>query len=234
MDTPLIALRSVVKDFGVPGGRGTTSVLAGVDLEVRPGESVAVVGPSGCGKSTLLGIMGALMVPTSGKVQVLGEDLAGRDPDALATLRNLSIGFVFQSHHLLPQCTALENALLPTLARRDRPDRRALQERARRLLDEVGLSDRVDHRPSQLSGGECQRVAVVRALINGPRLILADEPTGSLDGEAGARMGDLLCALTRTDATALVVVTHNLDLASKMQRVLELREGRLQPARLPS
>ncbi|MBK8977236.1 MAG: ABC transporter ATP-binding protein [Planctomycetes bacterium] len=226
---PLVELRSVHKCFGADA-----EVLRGVDLEVSPGDALAVLGPSGSGKSTLLNIVGGLLPPSSGQALFDGVDLATLDADRLAVLRNRELGFVFQAHHLLPQCSALENVLVPTLVDPDRAARRAAVDRARELLVEVGLGDRCDRRPAQLSGGECQRVAVVRALINGPRLILADEPTGSLDAAATDRLADLLCGLCASRAVALVTVTHSDRLASRMQRVLALRDGVLVPAGIPS
>ena len=221
---PLIELTSVVRVFAAAPGGPEVRVLEGVDLVVPPGETVAIVGPSGSGKSTLLNIIGALDRPTSGRVRVADCDLAAAGERELAALRNRELGFVFQLHHLLPQCTALENALIPTLA--GAPDRHA-ESRARALLERVGLGSRVRHRPGQMSGGECQRVALVRALINRPRLLLADEPTGSLDRAAAEGLSDLLCELNRETGVTLVVATHSERLAARMQRKWLLREGRL-------
>jgi predicted ABC-type transport system involved in lysophospholipase L1 biosynthesis ATPase subunit len=204
-------------------------VLRGVSLELGAGRSVAIVGPSGSGKSTLLNIMGALDHPTSGTVEIAGRSPAGMGDDALARLRNETVGFVFQRHLLLPPCSVLENALVPALATR----REATAEqvaRARSLLAQVGLGDRLDHRPAELSGGECQRVAVVRALANRPSVLLADEPTGSLDEATASDLMDLLARLNREEGVALVVVTHALHLARRMDRVLRLHEGRLEAA----
>ncbi|MCZ6598223.1 MAG: ABC transporter ATP-binding protein [Planctomycetota bacterium] len=226
---PLAELAEVTKSFASieGGGEAAAVVLRSVDLVVAPGESVAIVGPSGSGKSTLLNILGALQRPTSGTVRVNGVDLAGLDSDGLAALRNRALGFVFQAHHLLPQLSALENVLVPTLVTGNKEARRRAVERARHLLADVGLGERMAHRPGQLSGGECQRVAVVRALINEPRLLLADEPTGSLDRAAADDLGDLLCELNRRESVALVVVTHSERLAARMGRELELRDGKL-------
>ncbi|MAG58052.1 MAG: ABC transporter [Planctomycetes bacterium] len=224
----LVEVRGLVKRFDATDDSGTgAEVLSGVDLDIAPGESVAVVGPSGSGKSTLLNIIGALLPATSGDVLLDGDNLTLLDADALATLRNEKIGFVFQSHHLLPQCTALENVLVPTLVHRDAATRSAAEDRARALLDDVGLGNRLDHRPAQLSGGECQRVAVVRSLINRPRLLLADEPTGSLDAKAADHLGEWLRELEEKEGVALLVVTHSERLAARMQRVVEIRDGRL-------
>ncbi len=222
----LVELCGVAKSFGGEGGEPATEVLRGVDLCVEEGESVAVVGPSGSGKSTLLQLIGALARPTNGTVRIDGADLSALDDDALADLRQRAVGFVFQAHHLLPQCSALENVLVPTLAA-PRSDRALAAARARDLLDTVGLGDRLDHRPGTLSGGECQRVAVVRALINEPRLLLADEPTGSLDADSAARIGALLGKLHAERGLTLIVVTHSEALAGGMQRRLILGEGRL-------
>ena len=224
---PLAELADVTKSFDSVDGGKAAVVLRGVDLVVAPGESVAIVGPSGSGKSTLLNVLGALQRPTSGTVRVNGVNLAELDSDQLAALRNRELGFVFQAHHLLPQLSALENVLVPTLVTGDKSARRQAVERGRRLLADVGLGERAAHRPGQLSGGECQRVAVVRALINEPRLLLADEPTGSLDRSAADDLGDLLCELNAREAVALVVVTHSERLAARMGRMLELRDGRL-------
>ncbi len=233
---PLLVLEEVTKRYPAPapGGRAEADaenppVLRGVSLTVGAGDRLAVVGPSGSGKSTLLNIMGTLDRPTSGRVLLEGTDLAGLDEEALAEVRRRRIGFVFQLHHLLPQCTALENVLVPALAAERRVPAE-VEARARRLLERVGLADRMDHRPGQLSGGERQRVAVARALVNRPALLLADEPTGSLDRAASERLADLLLELNREEGVALVVVTHALDLARRMDRVMELRDGRLVPA----
>jgi lipoprotein-releasing system ATP-binding protein len=199
-------------------------VLRGVDFAVEAGESVAIVGPSGSGKSTLLNIMGTLDRPSAGTVTLDGQDVLDLDEKRLAALRNERIGFVFQLHHLLPQCTILENVLVPAMVRGNMAD---AETRGRGLLERVGLSHRLDHRPGQLSGGERQRAAVVRALINQPALLLADEPTGSLDRVATDGIGDLLAELTREQGVAVVTVTHAADLAARMGRTLELRDGGL-------
>ncbi|MHC4811675.1 MAG: ABC transporter ATP-binding protein [Planctomycetota bacterium] len=222
-EAPLAELRGVARRFA------DVDVLRDIDLEIQAGESVAIVGPSGSGKSTLLNILGGLLPPSTGMVVFEGGDLAAMGADELAVFRNEKIGYVFQDHHLLPQCTALENVLVPTLVRTDAARRSAAVERARRLLDEVGLGARTDHRPAQLSGGECQRVAVVRALINDPRLLLADEPTGSLDAEATEQIGQLLCKLNEAESVALLTVTHSEKLAERMGRRFELRDGTLVP-----
>jgi ABC-type lipoprotein export system ATPase subunit len=225
----LLELAGVQKCYEASGSAAETAVLRDVNLQLAPGESVAIVGPSGSGKSTLLNIIGALDRPTAGRLVLEGRDLSSLDEPALALLRNRALGFVFQLHHLLPQCSVLENVLVPTLA--GGPERRSEkpEARARRLLERVGLSDRLSHRPGQLSGGERQRVAVVRALINEPRLLLADEPTGSLDRAAADNLAQLLGDLNREEGVALLVITHSLELAQQMSRVLELRDGTLVP-----
>ena len=200
-------------------------VLNGISLTVRRGDSLAVVGPSGCGKSTLLNILGSLDSPTRGSIQLDGEELAHLSEPKLATIRNKKIGFIFQSHHLLPQCSVLENVLIPTLADTGRAPADAA-ERARQLLERIGLEHRLTHRPAQLSGGECQRVAVVRSLINRPSLILADEPTGALDHSTAESLGNLLVELNRDDQVTLIVVTHSAELAAKMGAIRQLLDGR--------
>lgn len=226
----MLYLAGVTKRYGGSGDAGDPPVLEGLDLEVREGESIAIVGPSGCGKTTLLNLIGTLDRPDSGVVRLEGRDLTALPPRELAEVRNRRIGFVFQLHHLLPQCTVLENVLLPTLACRNEIVRDGAPDRARRLLERVGLQDRLDHRPGQLSGGERQRAAVVRALINQPALLLADEPTGALDRASAGQLAALLVELNRDLRLTLVTVTHSLDLAGRMGRVLELRDGRLHPA----
>jgi ABC-type lipoprotein export system ATPase subunit len=228
MTPPLVALRAVTRRFDA-----ATEVLRGVDLDVGERDTLAVLGPSGCGKSTLLHVLGGLLPPDSGSVRFDGRDLATMSADELAALRNRELGFVFQAHHLLPQCSALENVLVPTLVHPDSHRRRDAEERARGLLGEVGLGDRLHHRPSQLSGGEQQRVAVVRALINRPRLLLADEPTGALDAAATDALGDLLCGLNERQGVAVVLVTHSRHLAARMGRVEALEDGVLR-ARAPT
>jgi ABC-type lipoprotein export system ATPase subunit len=226
---PLLKLTGVTKTYDAPDKPGALTVLQAVSLDVARGESLAIVGPSGSGKSTLLHIMGTLDHPSSGSVALDGQDLGTLDDRRLAAVRNRRIGFVFQAHYLLPQCTVLENVLVPTLALPKGKDRDGVSERAERLLKRVGLGERTGHRPGELSGGERQRVAVVRALINQPQLLLADEPTGSLDHTSAQQLGQLLLELNREEGVTLVVVTHALDLARLMGRVLELRDGRLQP-----
>ncbi len=223
---PILDLRGVYKSYG--GTLQQTTVLKGLDLRVAEGEAVAILGPSGSGKSTLLQLIGTLDTPDRGEIYFNGRDLSGVPASDLPRLRNQEIGFIFQMHHLLPQCTVLENVLIPTLAG-DTQAREPVQARAIRLLQRVGLGSRMKHRPGQLSGGERQRVAVVRALINEPRLLLADEPTGALDRTSAENLTDLLLELNREEGVTLLVITHSLALAQQMSRCLELQDGRLIP-----
>lgn len=224
----LLSLRNVSKQYESPDSAVPIKVIDCVSLDVGDAESVAITGPSGSGKSTLLQIIGTLDRPTGGEVSLAGKDLNRLRDDELAAVRNRQIGFVFQFHYLLPQCTVIENVLVPTLAGK-RPDAGSEppEDRARRLLNRVGLGQRLAHRPGQLSGGERQRVAVVRALINQPNLILADEPTGSLDHASAQQLAQLLTELNREEHAALIVVTHAMELARRMTRVFELKDGRL-------
>jgi predicted ABC-type transport system involved in lysophospholipase L1 biosynthesis ATPase subunit len=223
---PLVALDDVTKRYASPAGEDGTAVLRDITLAVADGEALAVVGPSGSGKSTLLNIIGTLDRPTSGRVRLGGDEVSAMDEEALAEVRTRRVGFVFQLHHLLPQCTALENVLVPALAQEASvPEETAAHGRA--LLERVGLADRMDYRPGHLSGGERQRVAVARALVNRPALLLADEPTGSLDREASDQLADLLVELNREEGVTLIVVTHAVHLAERMARRLELRDGTL-------
>ncbi|MGH9341648.1 MAG: ABC transporter ATP-binding protein [Acidobacteriota bacterium] len=211
----------VRKDFATPAG--PLPVLTGIDLLLQPGEAACIMGPSGSGKSTLLYILGALEPPTAGTVRLNGEDPFELPEAQLALFRNEKVGFVFQDHCLLPQCSVLENVLTPTLV--GARDERA-EERARWLLDQVGLEQRLGHRPAQLSGGEKQRVALARALIRRPLLLLCDEPTGNLDRGSAATVASLLLDLHRQQ-NILLVVTHSLELAERFPRRLELAAGRL-------
>jgi lipoprotein-releasing system ATP-binding protein len=215
--------RGLVRRF--PSGGGWVEVLRGIDVDVAAGETVAIVGPSGSGKSTLLHCLGGLDRPDAGAVSIRGADLFGRRDEALARIRNREIGFVFQFHHLLPDFTALENVMLPVLIRG--ATRAEAAERARRGLDEVGLLPRATHAPSELSGGEQQRVAVARALVNDPAVVLADEPSGNLDPATGASLHALLEGLRRSRGATFVIATHDPALARTAGRVLALREGRL-------
>jgi lipoprotein-releasing system ATP-binding protein len=215
-----LIVEDVEKSFPLGGER--VEVLRGVSLAAQPGEALAITGPSGCGKSTLLHLIGTLDRPEAGSILIDGEDPWQLEQRELARFRNRTVGFVFQDHHLLPQYTVLENVRLPSLAFRDSGGDR---ERAVELLRRVGLGERLDHRPSQLSGGERQRVAVARALVNRPRLLLCDEPTGSLDEETARAVSELLFELHGQEENILVVVTHSLDLAGRFGRRLELRVG---------
>jgi lipoprotein-releasing system ATP-binding protein len=208
-------------------GDGPTQVqvLDGLDLTIEAGERVAIVGESGVGKSTLLHLLGALDTPTKGRLIVEGEDVFQKDEEALAAFRNKKVGFVFQFNQLLPDFTALENVMLPAMIARDSMG--AVRKRAQELLESVGLRERADHRPGELSGGEQQRVAVARAMIRSPRLLLADEPTGNLDPDTGERITSLLLELNRAVGSALVVVTHNERVANAMGRTLRLAGGRV-------
>lgn len=207
------------------GDGGTITVLNGVNLQVSRGDMVAVVGASGAGKSTLLHLLGALDKPTQGAVRIAGESLTGRSDDELSKLRNASVGFVFQFHHLLREFTALENVMMPL--RIAGCDEAQARRRATELLDRMGLGGRAHHRPAQLSGGEQQRTAVARALAADPSVLLADEPSGNLDHGNSERLHDLFAQLTREMEIAMVVVTHNRSLAARADRVLQLEEGRL-------
>ena len=225
--SPAVEARALHKVF-VGGDGRELRVLGGVELRVESGEAVAIVGSSGAGKSTLLHLLGALDRPTSGVVFLGGRDISEVDGDELARIRNVGVGFVFQFHHLLRQFTALENVMMPCLIA-GRP-RRASEARARELLALVGLEERMSHRPTQLSGGEQQRVAVARALATEPPLFLADEPSGNLDTHTSEELHDLLFHLRESQRLGMVLVTHNRELARRADRVLELRDGRLHEA----
>ncbi len=223
----MLELINVTKSYQTPGNSDGVCVLKNITLKVTKGQSLVIVGPSGSGKSTLLNIIGALDRPSEGRVLFDGKDLAELNEFELAGIRNRQIGFVFQLHHLLPQCTVLENVLVPTLAGKTHLSRKEIQERATNLLQRVGLKDHLLHRPGQLSGGQRQRVAVVRALINSPKLLLADEPTGSLDKDAAENIAELLVDLNRSEEVTLITVTHSLKLAELIGNVMELSDGLL-------
>ena len=217
----MLKVTDLVKDYPTP--RGPLRVLNGVSFDMAPGDAAAIMGPSGSGKSSLLYILGGLEPPSSGTVTLEGRDPFQLKPADLARFRNQAIGFVFQDHCLLPQCTVLENVLIPTLVAptKDDPDR------ARQLVAQVGLADRIAHRPAELSGGERQRVAIARALVRGPRLLLCDEPTGNLDRAAAENVADVLLDLHRLKQTILIVVTHSAQLAEKLPVRFELIDNQL-------
>ncbi len=225
-DARPLSCHGLVRHFREQGR--VLEVLRGVDLSIAPGERVAVVGSSGCGKTTLLQLLGGLDTPTRGWVELKGRNFSAMRPGERGRQRNRNIGFVYQFHHLLPEFTAVENVAMPLLIRRS-PASRAM-EAACELLRQVGLEERLSHRPAKLSGGERQRVAVARALITRPSIVLADEPTGNLDPESGEKVFELLLQLNRDSGAALVVVTHDLARARRMDRVLALRDGLLAPA----
>lgn len=224
---PILELRHVSKSYTEPGSNNAVSVLKDVSLTIEPGESLSITGPSGCGKSTLLNILGTLDEPDSGEILFHGKSIKGATPKEISELRSQEIGFIFQLHHLLPQCTVLENVLLPVMALAKRPDLKAAEKRARDLLAAVGLGERISWRPTQLSGGERQRAAVVRALINQPKMILADEPTGALDEANADSLTSLIVKMVEEFGISLVLVTHHPAQAARMKRMLRLHEGRL-------
>jgi lipoprotein-releasing system ATP-binding protein len=218
-----IRIRNLSKHYE-GGGLDQVDVLMGIDLDLEAGGRLAVTGPSGSGKSTLLHILGTLDRPSGGEVIIAGEQPFALDDDELAEFRHRTIGFIFQDHHLLPQYSVLENVLLPTLAFPDKPA--GALDRATSLLDRVGLGHRVRHRPAELSGGERQRVAVARALILRPKLLLCDEPTGSLDPKTARTIADLLLEVQADEGATLVVVTHSAELAERLPRRIEIKDGR--------
>ena len=218
----MLEVSKVAKEYPTP--RGPLTVLSGISLSLQRGDAVAITGPSGAGKSTLLYILGTLEQPTAGKVTLDGRDpfeLAEKD---VAAFRNQSIGFIFQDHCLLPQCSVLENVLIPTLVANDHA---GYPERAHALLDRVGLSDRLEHRPAELSGGEKQRVALARALIRKPTLLLCDEPTGDLDRKSGDEILDLLQALNKQHGKTIIMVTHDPHASARASRTVYLNKGQL-------
>ena len=218
---PLVSVQNVTKTFEHEGR--SLEVLKGIDLDIGSGEMVTIVGPSGAGKSTLLHLIGTLDLPTEGQILYDGQDVTRLGSSDLAEFRNRSIGFVFQFHHLLPEFTALENVMMPGLIQ----GRRRFEDRARQLLDEVGLSERLTHRPGELSGGEQQRVALARALLMEPKLVLADEPTGNLDSQTSASVHSLFFDLNRRHGITFLIVTHSRDFADMMPRRVSMKDGRI-------
>lgn len=222
-DTPDLEVCGLTKSFETADG--TLEILTGAEFSMQRGDAIAVTGPSGSGKSTLLYILGLLDTPSNGSVKILGQDPFSLTEADQAAFRNANIGFIFQDHHLLPQCTVLENVVLPALAGKGVDA--AIEQRARELLGRVGLTERVSHRPAQISGGERQRVAVCRALIHQPTLMLADEPTGNLDPKTADAVGSLLLELCEEQNTILVCVTHSMAFAERFPKRLVLSEGQL-------
>ena len=224
MAEPLVVVEDLHKSF-VHMGR-ELAVLRGIDLTIAQGDVVAIVGPSGAGKSTFLHCIGTLDLPTRGRIRLAGDELVGLSSSKLAAIRNKTIGFVFQFHHLLPEFNALENVMMPGLIQGKR--RSEMEGPAQALLDEVGLTQRTTHRPGELSGGEQQRVALARALVLSPKLILADEPTGNLDTATSSSMHDLFFHINKKHGTTIVVVTHNPGFAASMPRVVTMRDGKVE------
>jgi len=211
-------------------GAGTLDVLKGVDLEIYQGEVVAIVGPSGSGKSTLLNILGGLDRPSQGSVRLDSIDVFSLNDKELAGFRNRTISFIFQFHHLLPEFSALENVMLPGYIARE--NLKTTKDKALKMLDEVGLSERVEHKPGELSGGEQQRVAVARALINEPTIIFADEPSGNLDKNMAESLHNLITGLNRNKEQTFIIATHNFELAQRAQRILRLEGGKIEPYKI--
>lgn len=225
----LLSLTSISKSYGTGNNSSGRTVLNGISLDIGEGETIAILGPSGSGKSTLLNIIGTLDKPDSGAMLFGGISINTYSEKYLATFRNREIGFIFQSHYLLPQCTVMENVLIPTLPIKDRPFREECHERSIALLKEVGLWEQRNQLPGTLSGGECQRTAVIRALINKPKLLLADEPTGSLDHANGRAVITMMMQLNLEYGTSLIVVTHSEEIAAQMDKAYRLAEGHLEP-----
>jgi lipoprotein-releasing system ATP-binding protein len=221
MNDPLISAASVTKVYD--SGPKKVTAVDGINLKIDKGETIAIVGPSGAGKSTLLHLLGGLDRPTSGSIRIDGEDIYSKRDAARSRVRSSKIGFVFQSYHLLPEFTALENVMMPALIRRD-SDARV---RAKTLLDSVGLADRMDHRPGELSGGESQRVAIARALVNDPAVLLCDEPTGNLDSKTSGAIYELLAGLRSDSSISVIIVTHYESISSRSDRTIRMKDGRI-------
>lgn len=220
-------LINISKHYKIPKINHIRKVLDNISFSINKGEAVAITGPSGSGKSTLLNILGTLDIPTSGIVKLNGKEINTYSEKKLAEIRNKNIGFIFQMHYLLPQLSLIENVLLPVIPIKDKTITKTAKTRAEELLASVGLSDKIHQRPGQLSGGECQRTAVVRALINNPKIILADEPTGSLDKKSSDKLGELLLKINKKHDVAMIVVTHSQKLAEKMNIIYKLDNGKL-------
>ena len=221
MNDPLISAASVTKVYDSRPKKVTA--VYGINLKIDKGETIAIVGPSGAGKSTLLHLLGGLDRPKSGSIRIDGEDIYSKRDAARSRVRSSKIGFVFQSYHLLPEFTALENVMMPALIRRD-SDARV---RAKTLLDSVGLADRMDHRPGELSGGESQRVAIARALVNDPAVLLCDEPTGNLDSKTSGAIYELLAGLRSDSSISVIIVTHDESISSRSDRTIRMKDGRI-------
>jgi len=222
----LLQLQNITKGYGQPGTHSYRPVLKELNLELQPGEKVAIVGPSGSGKTTLLNLIGALDLPETGKVRFDGADITGYSKNELAAFRNKKLGFVFQMHYLMPQLTLWENVLLPLLPQGNKITKEQ-SAWAEHLIRKVGIWEQRNQKPSEMSGGECQRTAVVRALINKPKLILADEPTGALDEDNATALSELLIQLSSEENVTLVTVTHSAELAGKMDKKFTLKNGKL-------
>lgn len=229
----ILQLKNISKSYTIPGTANQRMILDNITLELEGGATAAIVGPSGSGKTTLLHIAGTLDEPDRGEIIIAGKHLSGLDEKSLAGLRNQTIGFVFQQHHLLPQLTMMENILLPLMPYSDEDIRKQAVHRAESLIEKVGLSGKTAQKPGQLSVGECQRTALVRALINEPDILLADEPTGALDKKSARQLTDLLLAINMESHITIVVVTHSMELASAMQQNFKLDEGKLKPFNRP-
>lgn len=228
----IVELENVSKSYENQGIVTRRDVLKEINFSIKAGDSISIVGPSGSGKSTLLNILGTLDEPSDGIVKIKGNNIQNYSEKQLAEIRNKNIGFIFQLHHLLPQLSLIENVLVPTIPFADKNYKKVALERAMNLLENVGLADKIHQRPGQMSGGECQRATVVRALINEPELILADEPTGSLDQDSAEQMGELLSDINKKQNVAMVVVTHSMELAKKMDSIYKLDHRQIELLKL--